>query len=77
MNTSRKALLYVVGWIQQTLKLLRLISSNAPAENCCMLIVIILNPALDSTDLCAKCVFNKSAREDEKKERYKKILDER
>lgn len=42
-----------------------------------MLVVIILHPALDSVDLCAKCVFNKSARGDEKKESYKKILDER
>lgn len=65
------------GYQQTLLKLLRLISSNAPAGNCCMLIVIILHPALDSFDLCAKCVFNKSARGDEKKESYKKILDER
>lgn len=63
---------------QQTLlKLLHLISSNTPAGNCCMLMVIILHPVLDSFDLCAKCVFNKSARGDEKKESYKKILDER
>lgn len=63
---------------QQTLlKLLHLISSNTPAGSCCMLMVIILHPVLDSFDLCAKCVFNKSARGDEKKESYKKILDER
>lgn len=42
-----------------------------------MLMVIILRPALDSFDLCAKCVFNKSAGGDEKKESYKKMLDER
>lgn len=33
-------------------------------------------PALDSFDLCAKCVFNKSARGDEKKERHEKLLGE-
>lgn len=33
-------------------------------------------PAPDSFDLCAKCVFNKSARGDEKKESSKKLLGE-
>lgn len=78
MSRKHQRLLYVVTLdINKHFKLLRLISSNAQAGNCCMLIVIILHPALDSFDLCAKCVFNKSARGDEKKESYKKILDER
>lgn len=76
-GTSAFAVCCNAGYQQTLLKLLRLISTNAPAGNCCMLIVIILHPALDFFDLCAKCVFNKSARGDEKKESYKKILDER
>lgn len=59
------------------LKLLLLISSDAPAGNCCVLIVIILQPPLDSFDLCSKCVFNKSARGEERKERNKETYEER
>lgn len=37
-----------------------------------MLIVIIPQPPLDSFDLCSKCVFNKSARGEGRKESNKR-----
>lgn len=66
--------LYRVIYRQTHLKLLLLISSEAPAGNCCMLIVIILQPPPDSFDLCSKCVFNKSARGEGRKEEQQKDI---
>lgn len=69
-NTAERSVIY---W-QTHLKLLLLISSEAPAGNCCMLIVIILQPPPDSFDLCSKCVFNKSARGEGRKEEQQKDI---
>lgn len=70
-------LLQKVSYWPAHLKLLLLISSEAPAGNCCVLIEIILQPPLHSFDLCSKCVFNKSARGEERKERNKETYEER
>lgn len=70
-------LLHTNAWYQQTH--LKLFAFNKLHRCSWKLLHAHCNyftPALDPFDLCAKCVFNKSARGDEEKERHKKLLAE-